>query len=373
MGADAGNMPIVQDNDLVRVHDGAYSLGDDEYCRIKGFFFQRSSQPGVGFKVQRREAVVKHIDFWLSHQGTRDRETLLLATGDIHAALGDHGIKLVLHFLDEFARLRDLSREEHGLLWHKTDFRAQMLLRHLADIEAVNQDAATVDIVKARNQTDQCRFACSGASDDRCGLAWPGAEGNVAEGWLFRARIAESHVLELNISLYLVGPLHLVGILDFRLDGQHFVNSIRRGRSAWEHDEHHRNHEQREENLHGVLQEGDKRADLHLSIIDADSTEPENGNAGKVQTQHHDRHERGHKPVHLDSDIGQIQVGLVEALLLVLLAIKCPDHAHPGEALVQNEIDFIQLCLHGAEQRDGLAHKDHDGDHKHRNDHYQNP
>src|SRR6266566_1030102 len=168
MGADAGNMPIVQDNDLVRIHDGAYSLGDDEHCRIKGFFFQRSSQPGVGFKVQRREAVVKHIDFWLSHQGTRDRETLLLATGDIHAALGDHGIKLVLHFLDEFARLRDLSRvphlrfrsiflakadilrdrtrEEHGLLWHKTDFRAQMLLRHLADIEAVNQDATNVDL-----------------------------------------------------------------------------------------------------------------------------------------------------------------------------------------------------------------------------------
>src|SRR5260370_27628336 len=198
MGADADNMPIVQDNNLVRIHDGAYSLGDDEHCRIKGFFFQRCSQPGVGFKVQRREAVVKHIDFWLSHQGTRDRETLLLATGDIHAALSDHGIKLVLHILDEFARLRDLSRvphlrfrnillakadilcdrarEEHGLLWHKSNFRAQMLLRHLADIDAVKQNAATVDIVKARAKADERRFARSAAAHHPSPLSWPGTE-----------------------------------------------------------------------------------------------------------------------------------------------------------------------------------------------------
>ena len=60
-------------------------------------------------------------------------------------------------------------------------------------------------------------------------------------------------------------------------------------------------------------------------------------------------------------------------MLLVPLTIKCPHHAHAGQTLIQNEIEFIQLRLHAAEQRDGLTHQNDDGGHKNRNDHHQDP
>ncbi len=161
----------------------------------------------------------------------------------------------------------------------------------------------------------------------------------------------------------------MVGIPDFRLDRQHLVNSVCGCRSAREHDEHHRDHQQCEQNQHSILQESDQRSHLHLSIIDADSAEPENSNAGKVQAQHHNRHERRYHPVHFDGNIGQIQVGLVKAVLLVLLTIKRPHYAHPGQTFIQDEIELIQFRLHDAEQRNGPAHKEHDSAHKDWNDH----
>src|SRR5260221_6057731 len=268
---------------------------------------------------------------------------------------------------------RNRSRKEDCLLRHETDFRAQMLLRHLADIYAVNQEVAAVDIVKTRDQAHQRRFARARAANDGRYLARGGAKRNVGERGLFRTRIAEGHILELHISLLLVGPLRLVGIADFRLDRQHLVNSVCGCRGAREHDEHHRDHQQCEQNLHSILQEGDQRRKLHFSVIDADSAKPENSDAGKVQAQHHNRHERRHEPVHPDRNIGQFQVGFIKALLLILLTIKCSDHTHAGQTLIQNEIELIQLRLHDAEHWDGLAHQDKDGGHENGNDHHQNP
>ena len=51
-----------------------------------------------------------------------------------------------------------------------------MLLRHLADIDAINQDMAAVDVIKAWNQADQRRFARACATDNRRDLAWARAE-----------------------------------------------------------------------------------------------------------------------------------------------------------------------------------------------------
>src|SRR5258708_12253785 len=60
-------------------------------------------------------------------------------------------------------------------------------------------------------------------------------------------------------------------------------------------------------------------------------------------------------------------------MLLILLTIKCSDHTHAGQTLIQNEIELIQLRLHDAEHWDGLAHQDKDGGHENGNDHHQNP
>ena len=51
---------------------------------------QRRAQPGVGLEVQGREAVVEDVDLGLADQRAGDGQPLLLAAGDVGAALRDH-------------------------------------------------------------------------------------------------------------------------------------------------------------------------------------------------------------------------------------------------------------------------------------------
>ena len=55
----------------------------------------------------------------------------------------------------------DGAGEEHRLLRHEADPRAQVRLRHLAHVDAVHQHAALVDVVEARNQPGERRLARS--------------------------------------------------------------------------------------------------------------------------------------------------------------------------------------------------------------------
>ena len=54
--------PIVQHDDAVGVHHRADALRDDEDGRVGEFGLERRAQPGIGREVERREAVVEHVD-----------------------------------------------------------------------------------------------------------------------------------------------------------------------------------------------------------------------------------------------------------------------------------------------------------------------
>ncbi len=213
----------------------------------------------------------------------------------------------------------------------------------------------------------------TGAANDRGDFARGGAERNVRERRLFGSRIAKGYILKLHIAPLVVRTLHLFGIGDFRLYRQHFVNSGGRCRRTRQKDEQHRNHQQREQNLHGVLQERDHRANLYIPVIDADRAEPENRHAGNVQHEHHSWHQYGHHPVHADGNVRQVAVRDVKALFLVLLAIKGSHDAHAGQPLVQNEIDFVQFHLDAPEERDSPAKQEHDSCDQDRHRYHQNP
>ena len=84
--------------------------------------------------------------------------------------------------------LRDGAGEEDRLLRHEADLRAQLLLRHLAHVHAVHQDAAAVDVVEARNQVDQGGLARAGAADDRGHLARAAPERDIRDARAPRRR-----------------------------------------------------------------------------------------------------------------------------------------------------------------------------------------
>ena len=63
--------------------------------------------------------------------------------------------------------LRDRVVEQHGLLRHDADLPPQRRQRHVADVDAVDQDAAGADVVEPRQQVDERRLAGAAPADDR--------------------------------------------------------------------------------------------------------------------------------------------------------------------------------------------------------------
>ena len=63
MGALAHNAAFVQHKDLLGLHDGGYALRYDDDGGISSGLGQRLTECRIGFIIQRREGIVKEIDF----------------------------------------------------------------------------------------------------------------------------------------------------------------------------------------------------------------------------------------------------------------------------------------------------------------------
>ena len=113
MGADSGNVPVVQYNNLLRAHNGADPLGDKQHGGLACLLFQGTAESSVSFKIEGREAVVENINRRPLHQRPRNGKALLLAAGDIAASLGNFRIVpgfLILYKIDSLGNLRRLLK-----------------------------------------------------------------------------------------------------------------------------------------------------------------------------------------------------------------------------------------------------------------------
>ena len=66
-----------------------------------------------------------------------------------------------------------------------------------------------------------------------------------------------------------------------------------------------------------ILNESHQITYRHMAAVDAKTAEPDDSDAGEIQNEHHDRHQRSHDSVDLDGCIGQVLVGMIEAGLLL--------------------------------------------------------
>ena len=115
-------------------------------------------------RIERRGRLVEYQDARILEDGARDRDALLLAAGELQPALAHPRFVAFRQALDEVVNVRrargfddflargvrapvedvvvDRVVEEHGVLRHDADRRAQARLLEIADVDAVHQDAA---------------------------------------------------------------------------------------------------------------------------------------------------------------------------------------------------------------------------------------
>ena len=190
-----------------------------------GAVFHESVEGGLdevlGLGIDAGGGFVEEEDGRVLEEGAGDGEALFFAAREFDAALADIGVELLGERFDEglATGIRESGPElffgsvaageeevfahgaveEEGLLSHVADIFAQGGFVDLGELVPIDEDAALVVVIEARQEVDDGGFASSGGADESDGLAGEGFEIEVGEdGGVVVFAVGEREVPELN-------------------------------------------------------------------------------------------------------------------------------------------------------------------------------
>ncbi len=194
MAANLGDLPAVEHDDAVGSLDRRQPVRDHHGRASLHQGLERCLHVALGFRIERRRCFVEDQHRRVLEQRARDRQPLPLAAGEAHAIFADQGVEPVGHCADKFHRVRGLGRlhdvrfagvahhavgdigrdavvEQHDVLAHERDVRAQARERERLEIVAIEQYAPAGRPVEARHQVGERGLAAAGGADQRDGFA----------------------------------------------------------------------------------------------------------------------------------------------------------------------------------------------------------
>ena len=171
------------------------SVGDRQRRTTAGQNPERFLDRFFRLGVDAARRFVEDQDLGIIEQSTRDRDPLLLAPGKAGASFAQPGVVAERRADDKVVCLRgaggrdrvqavgirptvdqvvaDRAAEQKRLLKHDADVLPQIGRRQVADIHAVEQHAAGVDVIKSADQIDERRLAAAAVTDDADFFAGP--------------------------------------------------------------------------------------------------------------------------------------------------------------------------------------------------------
>ena len=175
-GAASGN-----DDDFVHLDHRGQTVGRPDHGAALGDLQQRAVDRGLRGLVERRGRLVEQQHRGVADDGAGDGDALALAAGQRVAALADDGVVSLrqahdvamdlgllgrlLHlgigsaFLAEADVLPQRHVEQHIVLEHDRHAAAQRIARDLADVDAIDGDAALIGHVEPQDQVQQRALA----------------------------------------------------------------------------------------------------------------------------------------------------------------------------------------------------------------------
>ena len=151
-----------------------------------------------------------------------------------------------------------------------------------------------------------------------------------------------------------------VGIMDGSLGAADLVDTVSSHTGTGKHHGHHGQHQERHDDLHGVGDECDHLAHLHVSCIHGLAAEPDDEQAGAVHDQGHKGHHGHHGTVGEQLGAHQLPAGSIKTLFLKGFAAECTHRHHTGQDLAADEVQLVHQRLHDLELGHGDAHQNRD-------------
>mgnify|MGYP000706986087 CR=1 FL=1 len=207
-----------EDEDAVVVLDGGQAVGDGQRGAAVGQLFKALAHQDLALVVQSAGGLVQDQNGRVLQEDAGDGDALLLAAGELNAALTDVGVEAILQGEDEplgtgqTGRFDDLltggtglavgdvvrhrAAEQIHVLLDDADVLTQALEGDVLDVLPVDEDAAAGHIVEAGDKVAQGRLAAAGGADQRQSLTGFDVEADVVQDLVVVVRVFEADILE---------------------------------------------------------------------------------------------------------------------------------------------------------------------------------
>ena len=216
MGALLDFAPAVKHDYLVGPDDRGEPVGDHDHGLAGHEPLERLLDQMLVLGIGERGRLVQHHDGRVRDDRARDGYPLLLSAGQVHALGAYYRGVAVGKAADERVRLGGLRRLDHlgvgrprpaapdvlrdalakevGILEHQAEAAHQLILAHLADVDAADENLARIDVPEACDKVREGRFARAARPDDRAHRACGDFQRDVAQRRLRVVFVGKSHV-----------------------------------------------------------------------------------------------------------------------------------------------------------------------------------
>ena len=364
MRAGLDDVPLVHDDDRIRILDGGEAVRDDQ---ARAAFHQAvHGLLDVFFsaRIDVRGRLVEDEDVRVREERTADGDELPLALRDVVAGVGEQGLvsfgqggrDLVdvaegggaFEVLLRGVRLgvahvaADRVREEDRILQNDAHEIAQVVEGNVADVHAVEGDPAAVDVIESHQQVDDGRLAAPRGADEGDFFTCLDFEVEVVDD-LLAGHVGEVHVLEFDDAFCGV-HVHLAALV---LGGgvHDLEDALGAGHRRLDLSVQLRQFVDRAGELLGVDDEGGDDADGDVALDDLPAAEDGDHDEGDVVEHIHDRPHRAREDLGEDAGAGEFIGRPVEVIDHAVLLVVGGDGLVVGDLLVDDAVEGAEQAL----------------------------
>ena len=215
------DLAVGQKDDIVRMLNGAQSVGNDQHRTDIFHLLQRILDQQLRFRVDICGGLVQDHHAGLVDDGAGKGQQLPLTGGEIVAPFPDHIVQTLLQLVDKAIGIdiaaglhnlfvgnafltqqniaADIAGKQEYILQHLTEMPAQRGYLDLADINAVDQDLTLLNVVIAADQAENGGLAGAGRAHESHRLLGLHMERNALEH-PFAGLIGKPDILKLDLA-----------------------------------------------------------------------------------------------------------------------------------------------------------------------------
>ena len=204
VGAALGDAAAVEDEDLVRLEDGAEAVGDDDAGAVREDALEGLLDEAFGFAVETAGGFIEDEDARVAQDDAGEGDALFFTAAEAVAALADDGVVAIGEAGDEAVDvggaggLLDLFLggigageadvdgdgivEEEGLLGDHADVGGEGSEGEVTQVDAIETDAALLGVIEARNEVGEGGLTGAAGADEGGELAGLDGEIDILEG-----------------------------------------------------------------------------------------------------------------------------------------------------------------------------------------------